>query len=74
MKNAPLLGRLIVLGFVWVFAMAALYVVFEGFGVWQGLPPGLTKAADLATGAVLFLVLVAHLLLASGPVPKTPRT
>jgi len=73
MKNAPFLGRLIFAGFIWIFVVAALYVVLEGLGAWQALPEGLTRGVDVATGGVLVLLLVAHLGLATGRMPSPPN-
>lgn len=70
MSQAPLIGRLIFAGFLWVFFMAVSYVLLDGLGVWQTLPTALTHGADVATGLVLLLALIGHLFLATGPIGK----
>lgn len=72
MKQTPLLGRILLAGFVWIFLFAFVYLLLDSLGVWQALPPALTRAADLTTGAVLAAELVGHLVLASGRLPDEP--
>jgi hypothetical protein len=72
MDKAPFLGRAIALAFVWIFVLAAAYVLLDGLDVWNRLPQALTGSIDVATGIILLLALVAHLLLATGPIPPLP--
>jgi hypothetical protein len=65
-KNAPLLGRALLLGFVWIFFFAFAYLLLDSLGIWQTLPPALTRAVDLTTGAVLAAELLGHIVLSSG--------
>lgn len=64
----PLLARLILGGFLAVFAFAAAYVLLDAFGVWPRLPAALVRGLELATGAILLATLAAHLVLASGAI------
>jgi hypothetical protein len=72
MKQAPLLGRVLLAGFVWIFFFAFVYLLLDALGVWQTLPPALTRAADLMTGAILAAELAGHIVLASGRFPDEP--
>jgi hypothetical protein len=72
-RASPLLSRLILAGFIWVFLFAAVYLLLESVGLWSRLPGPLTRGIDLATGLVLLGALVAHLLLAMGALPPSPQ-
>lgn len=66
----PLLARLILGGFIAVFAFAAAYLLLDAFGIWPRLPARLVRGLELATGAILLATLVGHVVLATGGVPK----
>jgi hypothetical protein len=68
-RAPPLLSRLILAGFIWIFLFAAVYLLLESLGLWSSLPAPLTRGIDLATGLILLGTLVAHLLLATGALP-----
>ncbi len=61
MKNTNWLGRMLLLGFFWVFFFAAAYVMLEPLGLWHRIPAGLARAIDILTGAVLVFELFGHL-------------
>ncbi len=67
--KAPLLARAIVSGFLFLFAFAATYLVLDSLGVWERLPPGLTRGVGILSGLILLGTLLAHLGLASGRLP-----
>lgn len=74
MKDAPLIPRLMLFGFLWIFLFAAAYVLLDSLGLWTGLPSGIRTGIDLATGAILVLTMFGHLLAASGAVPGGPTS
>jgi hypothetical protein len=73
MKNTPLLSRLILFGFLWIFLFAAAYLLLDGLGIWSSLPAAITRGVDVATGVILLAALVGHLLLATGGLPAADR-
>jgi hypothetical protein len=72
MKRVPWLGRALLLGFIWIFLFAFAYLLLDSLGIWQALPPALTRAIDLMTGVILAAELLGHLVLASGQFPDEP--
>ncbi len=68
MKPSPL-ARMIVAGFIAIFAFAAAYLLLDAFGIWSRLPTRLTHGAEVLTGLILVLALLAHLVLATGKLP-----
>jgi hypothetical protein len=68
-RELPALGRLILAAFVWVFFLAAAYVLLDALGLWSRLPAALTWGIDIATGLVLAAALIVHLVLATGKLP-----
>jgi len=69
MKVAPL-AKLILLAFVCVFISAGGYLLLDALGVWPRLPDGLTRPIEVVTGLILLLALIAHLVLATGALPR----
>lgn len=67
--RSPLLSRLLLFGFVWIGLFAGTHLLLDSLGVWSTLPVPLTHGVDVATGVVLLLALVSHLLLATGSLP-----
>ena len=67
--KAPLLARAILSGFLFLFAFAATYVVLDSLGIWERLPPGLTRGVEILSGLILLGTLLGHLGLASGRLP-----
>jgi hypothetical protein len=55
------LVRLMLAGFMAVFAVGALHITLASLGVWQKLPGALTNSIDMATGLILLLELAGHL-------------
>jgi len=74
MKNVHWLARALLLGFVWVFTFGFAYLLLDSLGVWQTLPPVLTRTIDLMTGAVLAAELAGHLVLTTGRLPNASPT
>ncbi|MFY9549814.1 MAG: hypothetical protein WAU32_01575 [Thermoanaerobaculia bacterium] len=66
----PLLARLVLASFVWIFVLAATYLLLDAFGLWARLPVGLTHAVEVGTGLILLFVLLAHLGLSAGGLPS----
>ncbi|MGH7741500.1 MAG: hypothetical protein ACRENS_05695 [Candidatus Eiseniibacteriota bacterium] len=54
-------ARLLLAGFMLVFAVGVLHITLESLGLWQKLPSGLVTAIDVGTGLVLLFELVGHL-------------
>jgi hypothetical protein len=71
--KSPLLSRLLLFGFIWIGLFAGAYLLLDSLGVWSSLPVPLTHGLDMATGAILLLALVGHLLLATGSLPAVGR-
>jgi len=69
-----LLARLILAGFIAIFAFATAYLLLEEFGIWPRLPARLTHGLEILAGLVLLLTLVSHLILALGPIPTGDST
>jgi hypothetical protein len=67
--KAPILARLILGGFISIFALAATYLLLDTFGIWPRLPAGLTHGVAILTGSILLLALLGHLVLATGALP-----
>jgi hypothetical protein len=57
------LVRLMLAGFMAIFAIGVLHVTLASLGVWQKLPGAVTQGTDVATGLVLLLELAGHLAL-----------
>lgn len=72
-RELPALGRVILWLFVWVFFLAAAYVLLDSLGLWSRLPDTLTRGLDIGTGLVLALALVLHLVLVTGKLPGSTR-
>ncbi|HSS44963.1 MAG TPA: hypothetical protein VLO07_06440 [Thermoanaerobaculia bacterium] len=71
--KSPLLPRLLLLGFVWIGLFAGAHLLLDSLGVWASLPVPLTRGIGVATGLVLLLALLGHLLLAAGALPAARR-
>jgi hypothetical protein len=67
--KAPLLARAILSGFVLLFVFAAAYLLLDSLGIWEKLPPGLTRGVETLSGLILLGTLLGHLLLAGGRLP-----
>jgi hypothetical protein len=68
-KVAPL-ARLILFGFVGILIVALGYLLLDTLGVWSWLPAGLTHGVEVMTGLILLFVLLGHLALATGALPR----
>jgi hypothetical protein len=68
--KGPLLSRLLLLGFVWIGLFAVAHLLLDSLGVWSILPVPLTHGVEIVTGVILLLMLVGHLLLATGSLPS----
>lgn len=64
------LARLLLGGFVAIFALAAVYILLDSLGVWNRIPFSLTRAIEWLTGLILLGTLAGHLLLATGRLPE----
>ena len=53
--------RVLLMGFMAVFAVGILHVTLASLGLWQKLPAGLVRGIDVGTGLILLLELVGHL-------------
>jgi hypothetical protein len=71
-NRSPFLGRLVLAAFLWVFFLAAAYVLLESLGLWSMLPAALARGVDVVTGLVLALALIVHLVMATGALPEGP--
>ena len=67
--NVSALARLILRGFIAVFAVATAYLLLDAIGIWPRLPETLTRGVELLTGLVLLATLLGHLALATGALP-----
>jgi hypothetical protein len=72
-RELPALGRVILGLFVWVFFLAAAYVLLDSLDLWSRLPDTLVRGVDIGTGLVLAVALVVHLVLATGKLPGSTR-
>jgi hypothetical protein len=68
-KVAPL-ARLILFGFVCILIVALGYLLLDTLGVWSWLPAALTHGVEVMTGLILLFVLLGHLALATGALPR----
>jgi hypothetical protein len=68
MKTPPL-ARLLLFGFLFLFAFAATYLLLDSTGAWTKIPATLARGLEIFSGLVLFGALIAHLALASGRLP-----
>jgi hypothetical protein len=68
--GVPALGRWIFGAFLWVFGLAATYILLDSLNLWDRLPAGLTRGVDVATGLVLVGALLLHLVLTTGKLPE----
>lgn len=66
----PVLSRLLLFAFLWVFFLAGCYLLLDSVDLWARLPAALTHGVDVATGLALALALLAHLALATGALPR----
>jgi hypothetical protein len=71
--ETPALGRVILGLFVWVFFLAASYLLLDSLGLWSKLPDTLTRGLDIGTGLVLAVALLVHLVLSTGKLPESTR-
>ena len=62
-SGPAVLVRLMLAGFMAVFAVGVLHVSLTSFGVWQKLPGAVAQGIDVATGLILLLELAGHLAL-----------
>ncbi len=67
--KAPLLARAILLGFLFLFAFAATYVLLDSLGIWEKLPLAVARGVEVLSGLILLGTLVGHLALSSGRLP-----
>lgn len=54
-------ARVLLLGFMAVFAVGVFHVALASLGLWQQLPAGLVRGIDVATGLILLFELIGHL-------------
>ena len=54
-------ARLLLMGFMAVFAIGAFHIFLASLGLWQKLPGGLVQGLDMLTGLILLFELVGHL-------------
>jgi len=73
--KASLLARLILGGFLSIFALAGAYLLLDSLGVWPRIPASISKGMEVLTGLILVATLAGHLALATGklPVDSTDR-
>jgi hypothetical protein len=67
--KTPFLARLLLLGFLFLFAFAATYLLLDSTGVWTRLPAALTHGLGILSGLILLGELFGHLALATGRLP-----
>lgn len=67
--KTPLLARALFAAFVILFLFAGTYLLLDSLGVWETLPPGLTRGVAILSGSILAATLVGHLALATGRLP-----
>ena len=67
--KTPLLARLLLLGFLFLFAFAAAYLLLDSTGAWARISAPLAHGVEVCSGLVLLGALLAHLALASGRLP-----
>ena len=73
--KASLLARLVLGGFLAIFAFAGAYLLLDSLGVWPRIPASISKGMEVLTGLILVATLAGHLALATGklPVDSTDR-
>jgi hypothetical protein len=73
--KASLLARLVLGGFLAIFAFAGAYLLLDSTGVWPRIPASVSKGMEVLTGLILVGTLAGHLALATGklPVDSTDR-
>ena len=73
--KASLLARLILWGFLAIFAFAGAYLLLDSLGVWPRIPASVSQGMEVLTGLILVGALAGHLALATGklPVDSTDR-
>ncbi|HXM76993.1 MAG TPA: hypothetical protein VN971_09465 [Thermoanaerobaculia bacterium] len=73
--KASLLARLVLGGFLAIFAFAGAYLLLDSLGVWPRIPASVSKGMEVLTGLILVGTLAGHLALATGklPVDSTDR-
>ena len=73
--KASLLARLVLGGFLAIFAFAGAYLLLDSLGVWPRIPASISKGMEVLTGLILVGTLAGHLALATGklPVDSTDR-
>jgi hypothetical protein len=73
--KASLLARLVLGGFLAIFAFAGAYLLLDSLGVWPRIPAAVSKGMEVLTGLILVGTLAGHLALATGklPVDSTDR-
>jgi hypothetical protein len=73
--KASLLARVVLGGFLAIFAFAGAYLLLDSLGVWPRIPASVSKGMEVLTGLILVGTLAGHLALATGklPVDSTDR-
>jgi hypothetical protein len=73
--KASLLARVVLGGFLAIFAFAGAYLLLDSLGVWPRIPASVSKGMEILTGLILVGTLAGHLALATGklPVDSTDR-
>jgi hypothetical protein len=67
--KASLLARLILCGFLAIFAFASAYLLLDSLGVWSRIPASVSHGMEFVTGLILLAALAGHLVLATGKLP-----